>query len=112
MAIRVATLLGITLAGAVGIGGVTAKVTQAVQLRDGTFHFNQPPDLVDATTTFDSVNVWGATYYFTINIPEKAGEPLQRLVIAQREGEITSVMTSKTAALLRELARTEERKWH
>lgn len=86
MAIRVATLLGITLAGAVGIGGVTAKVTQAVQLRDGTFHFNQPPDLVDATTTFDSVNVWGATYYFTINIPEKAGEPLQRLMIAQREG--------------------------
>lgn len=82
---RVASLLGITLAVGLGIVG-SAEVTQAVKLRDGTVYFVQPPDLVDATTTFDSVNVWGATYYFTITIPQQAGEPLQRLIIKQQEG--------------------------
>jgi hypothetical protein len=82
---RVSTLLGTTLALIAGIGGVT-EVTQAVQLRDGTVYFVQPPDLVDATTTFNSANVWGATYYFTINIPQEAGESLQRVTISQREG--------------------------
>ena len=83
---RVATPLGTTLALVAGMGGVTTPVTQAVQLRDGTFYFVQPPDLVSATTTQKGVNVWGATYYFTINIPEKAGEPLQRVTFTQRDG--------------------------
>lgn len=83
---RMAALGGTTLALAASIGVVATQVTQAVQLRDGTVHFTQPPDLVDAATTFNSVNAWGATYYFTINIPEKAGEPLQRVTITQREG--------------------------
>lgn len=69
-----------------GIGGYTAELAQAVQLRDGTVYFVQPPDLVEATTTFNRANVWGATYYFTINVPENAGEPLQRVTITQREG--------------------------
>ena len=83
---RIATIFGTTLALMAGIGGVTAQVTQAIQLRDGTVYFAYPPDLVDATTTFNSVNEWGATYYFTINLPQKAGEPLQRVTITQREG--------------------------
>lgn len=82
---RVSVLLGTTLAVAVGIGGVTAQVTQAIQLR-GTVYFAYPPDLVDATTTFKAVNVWGATYYFTISVPKNAGEPLQRVTITQQEG--------------------------
>ncbi|AUB40722.1 Periplasmic serine protease [Nostoc flagelliforme CCNUN1] len=61
-------------------------MTQAVQLRDGTVYFVQPPKLVDATTTYKDVNVWGATYYFKINVPENAGESLQKVTIAQREG--------------------------
>ncbi len=39
-----------------------------------------------ATTTFKDAYVWGATYYFTILVPENAGEPLQRVTIAQVEG--------------------------
>lgn len=81
----VSVLFGTTLAVAVGIG-VTAQVTQAIQLRDGTVYFAYPPDLVEATTTFKAVNVWGATYYFTIGVPENAGEPLQRVTITQQEG--------------------------
>ncbi|MEH2304058.1 DUF2808 domain-containing protein [Nostoc sp.] len=83
---RIATLFGITLSLAIGIGGVTLPVTEAVQLRDGTVYFIQPPKLVNATTTYKDVNVWGGTYYFTINLPENAGESLQKVTIAQREG--------------------------
>ncbi|QLE39687.1 DUF2808 domain-containing protein [Nostoc sp. C052] len=83
---RVATLFGITLSLAIGIGEVTLPMTQAVQLRDGLVYFVQPPKLVNATTTYKEVNVWGATYYFTINVPENAGESLQKVTIAQKEG--------------------------
>lgn len=75
-----------TLAIALSIGAVGTQVAQAVRLGDGTVAFVQPPDLIKATTTFNSVNVWGATYYFTINVPEQAGEPLGKLTIVQREG--------------------------
>jgi hypothetical protein len=81
---RVITWLGIALATTV-IGGI-AEVTQAVQLRDGTVYFVQPPELVEATTTFKDINVWGATYYFTLNLPQNAGEPLQRVTINQYDG--------------------------
>ncbi|MEH1785656.1 MAG: DUF2808 domain-containing protein [Nostoc sp.] len=83
---RVATLFGITLSLAIGIGEVTLPVTQAVQLRDGLVYFVQPPKLVKATTTYNDVNVLSATYYFTINVPENAGESLQKVTIAQKEG--------------------------
>ncbi|MEH2377193.1 DUF2808 domain-containing protein [Nostoc sp.] len=83
---RVTTLFGITLSLAISIGGVAVTVTQAVQLRDGTVYFVQPPKLVKATTTYKDVNVWGGTYYFTINLPENAGESLQKVTIAQKEG--------------------------
>lgn len=81
---RVANWLGITLV-TTAIAGV-AEVTQGVQLQDGKVYFVQPPELVAATTTFKDVNVWGATYYFTLNVPQNAGEPLQRVTINQHEG--------------------------
>lgn len=83
---RVTTLFGMTLSLAIGIGGVTLPMTQAVQLRDGLVYFVQPPKLVEATTTYKDVNVLSATYYFTINVPENAGESLQKVTIAQKEG--------------------------
>lgn len=84
---RVSVLFGTTLAVAVGIGGVlTIQPSQAVQLADGTVYFVQPPSLVEATTTFNSVNAWGATYYFTLGVPQNAGEPLQKVTIKQQEG--------------------------
>ncbi|MBN3889821.1 MAG: DUF2808 domain-containing protein [Nostoc sp.] len=83
---RLTTLFGITLSLAIGIGEVTLPVTQAVQLRDGLVYFVQPPTLVEATTTYKEVDVLSATYYFTINVPENAGESLQKVMIAQKEG--------------------------
>lgn len=78
-------LLGITLALTTG-NGVFTQASQAVQLADGTVYFTQPPSLVEATTTYKDVNIWNATYYFTIDIPQNASEPLQRVTINQREG--------------------------
>lgn len=83
---RFATLLGAALALTAGIGGVSTPITQAVQLADGTVYFVQPPSLEEARTTYTNVNAPTATYYFTINVPETAGEPLQRVTINQRQG--------------------------
>ncbi|OUL19777.1 hypothetical protein BV378_31665 [Nostoc sp. RF31YmG] len=83
---RVAVILGIAIATVVGLEGYTPKPSPAIQLQDGTVYFASPPRLVGASTTYNEVYIWGATYYFTLNIPENAGEPLQRVTINQREG--------------------------
>ena len=57
---------------------------QAVKLSDGKVYFVQPPRLLGASTTQNSTRVWGATYYFTLNVPENAGEPLRQIMIAQQ----------------------------
>jgi hypothetical protein len=82
---RVALLIG-TLASLTGVGGFAAGLSQAIQLQDGTVYFAQPPRLVEAVTTLNSINVWGATYYFTVRLPDNAGEPLQKVTIYQQEG--------------------------
>lgn len=62
-----------------------ATPAQAVQIR-GTTYFTSPPRLVGASTTQNYVYAWSVTYYFTLDIPENSGEPLQRVTIAQNEG--------------------------
>lgn len=68
------------------MAGYTFQPSYAIQLRDGTVYFAQPPRLLDAITTYNEIYAWGATYYFTISLPENAGEPLQSLAINQHEG--------------------------
>ncbi len=68
------------------IAVVTPELARGVQLRDGTVSFVQQPRLVEATTTLKDINAWGATYYFTINLPQNAGEPLQKVTFNQHEG--------------------------
>lgn len=69
----------------VGVWGALTPSAQAVQLADRTVYFNHPPRLLEATTTEKGVRVFGAKYYFTLSVPADAGEPLQRVTIAQRE---------------------------
>lgn len=66
--------------------GWVASTSEAVQLADGTVYFNHPPRLISATTTRNSAYAWNAKYYFTLNVPENAGEPLQQVAIAQYQG--------------------------
>jgi Protein of unknown function (DUF2808) len=65
--------------------------TQAIQLR-GQVYFDHPPTLVDAITTERRTASSGATYYFMLSIPDDAGEPLQRIVITQRNGSDSARM--------------------
>ncbi len=83
---RFAIVLSTFLACIIGIESLTVKLSQAVQLRDGKVYFVQVPRLLKATTTFDDVNIWGATYYFIVNVPLDAGEPLQEITINQHSG--------------------------
>ncbi len=94
---RVSTTLAIIFTTAV----VTASSAQALQLSDGTIFFAVPPQLITATTTFETVGARDATYYFTLSIPENAGEPLQQVTIAQRGGtqEIKFALKDTTAFL-------------
>ncbi|MBD2449141.1 DUF2808 domain-containing protein [Nostoc sp. FACHB-152] len=83
---RPRVLLGAAIASITLIEGCLVSQSQAIQLQDGTVYFAQPPRLVETATTYNEVYVWGATYYFTISLPENAGEGLQSLTINQREG--------------------------
>ncbi|BAZ37036.1 hypothetical protein NIES4101_29570 [Calothrix sp. NIES-4101] len=48
--------------------------------------FAQPPRLVGATTPYTDTSIWGATYYFTIEVPATAKESLQKVTFTQTEG--------------------------
>ncbi len=84
--ITISTSVAITLALA-GILASPVPSTLARQLSDGTVFFEKAPRLLDAYSTFSSVRIRGAKYYFTIELPVNAGEPLQKVIIRQRRGE-------------------------
>ena len=60
--------------------------TLAIQTKDGTVYFAQPPRLVKAVTTRSETYVWSATYYFTLSLLPDAGVPLERVTITKTEG--------------------------
>lgn len=55
-------------------------------ISDQKLYFTNAPDLIDYATTQNSARVRGATYYFTVSLPENAGAPLQQLTLEQRQG--------------------------
>ena len=63
----------------------------AVRLRNGQTFFDYPPRLLRATTSSVAASMSGVTYYFTLCVPEHAGEPLQAVTITQRENRDTVV---------------------
>lgn len=59
---------------------------QASQLTANRVFFRQSPRLLEAYSTFSGARVPGAKYYFNFNLPEQAGESLEKLIIQQRSG--------------------------
>ncbi len=78
--------LNLTLATSITLSSLSLPL-QAVQLSDGRVYFDQPPSLLDSATTRNRTNTSGGTYYFTVSLPDNAGEPLQQVAIAQRNPE-------------------------
>lgn len=58
----------------------------AFKIADGTITFTQPPLLVAAKTPYPDTDAWDTTYFFTLDVPVNAGEPLQRVTFTQTEG--------------------------
>lgn len=74
---------------------------QAGQLSNGKTFFNHPPLLLEASTTYKDVWVWAAKYYFTIFLPENAGEPLRQVVFQQKPSpEMIDFYPEKTIAFM------------
>lgn len=65
-------------------GGSSSAV--AIQLANGTVSFAQAPQLIEAKTFEKSVGSLIATYYFTLTVPNNAGEALQRVILQQSQG--------------------------
>ncbi|HEY9645976.1 MAG TPA: DUF2808 domain-containing protein [Chroococcidiopsis sp.] len=83
----VSTLGTVGTVGALGIlEAIAPRSASAIERMDGTVQFIRPPSLgtvwANRTTTYS----YGATYYFTLEVPSDAGEPLQRVTVAQRDG--------------------------
>ena len=73
---------------AVGMLGMRLVSIPAIAVRfsDGTVQFAGVPRLGKVTTTDNQAYAWGATYLFTLQVPEDASEPLGRVVLRQEEG--------------------------
>ena len=88
--------IGAALFGASGL--LYAQSAQAVRLSNGQMAFEQPPSLVEANASSSTPDA-PATYYFTIEVPENAGEPLGAVTIDLHEGvEEISYKTDSTRA--------------
>ncbi|AIE74525.1 MULTISPECIES: DUF2808 domain-containing protein [unclassified Synechocystis] len=75
---------GVALMAFSGDFAMETVVVEAGELRGGVRFFSRPPQLVDSITTFNAVSIPAAKYYFTIALPEQAGEPLDRVVFQQQ----------------------------
>jgi hypothetical protein len=63
--------------------------TAAIEAPDGTVSFAKSPRLINAYTTFSNVRIKSAKYYFDLELPPDMGEPLEKVIINQRQGSDT-----------------------
>jgi hypothetical protein len=71
--------------GVVSLGLVTLPAI-AVRFADGTVQFAGVPSLGKVSTTDNQAYAWSATYFFTLQVPADASEPLGRVMFQQMEG--------------------------
>jgi hypothetical protein len=75
-------------AAATSLGMVGTQVAHAVQLADGTTHFESPPRLIDSAIREQSVADNNVKYFFLLSVPDNAGESLERVEIVQENGTV------------------------
>ena len=75
----------------IGVNSLSLQPTQALELANGNRVFEGAPRLIRTATSFRSRNNPGATYQFTIEVPEHAGEALKAVRITQKENADTVV---------------------
>lgn len=72
-------------------GSLLGLPVVALRLSNGQTFFDHPPRLVRAATSVAQTEVPGATYHFTLQVPQDAGESLQAVTIVQHENPDTVV---------------------
>lgn len=72
-----------------GTSLILVPTGKAVQLDDGTVYFNEPPSLGKVETSDNTVNSKDATYFFNVNIPDIADEPLKKINLTQKKEKLT-----------------------
>jgi hypothetical protein len=75
------------------IPGMTIPA-KAVQLSDGSVHFDRSPSLIEPDSTASQANRNSSVYYFTINLPADAGETLAGVMITPEQSEHNSAQFS------------------
>lgn len=75
----------------VGVNSLSLQPTQAIEFANGQRGFEGAPRLISTSSTFSSQNNPGATYKFTIEVPDYAGEALKAVKITQKENSDTVV---------------------
>jgi len=77
---------GLLIASCLVMPNVLVLAQDNTAQESGVNYFAKSPRLLGATTTFDAVRFSAAKYYFNISLPEDAGNNLQQIGIAQRQG--------------------------
>lgn len=82
--------LSLVSAGTFCLGGAFAvSAARAVEFTDGRVAFARSPRLLDARATFNGIRIRQVKYYFTVEVPTDAGEPLQTLTFVQKPNQET-----------------------
>ncbi|MEW6494991.1 MAG: DUF2808 domain-containing protein [Cyanobacteriota bacterium] len=83
---RIPMIAVATLTTLASLWGIAAPSPQAMHPAKGDVSFKTALSLIAATTTYNETHLWGAKYYFTLSLPENAGEALGKVTINQRQG--------------------------
>lgn len=83
---RISMIVAATLTAFTSVWVIAAPSPQAMRLAKGNVSFKTALSLISATTTENETRLWGARYYFTLSLPENAGEALGKVTINQRQG--------------------------
>ena len=70
----------------VGVNALTIQPSEAVERFNGQRAFEGSPRLIRTATRFSNRNSAAATYQFTIEVPDNAGEALKAVRISQIDG--------------------------
>ncbi|MEM9135885.1 MAG: DUF2808 domain-containing protein [Cyanobacteria bacterium P01_F01_bin.42] len=77
----------VALSATVGLSSLCSlSPALGIQLANGKVFFDKVPRLQGATTTSSRTHSLRAKYYFEVDVPADAGEPLKHLKIKQRDG--------------------------
>jgi hypothetical protein len=76
-----------------------SPMTLALENKEIKTYFSRSPRLLDVITTYRGARIRTPTYYYTIDLPNESGQPLQTITINKRQGfEVIDYYPERTFA--------------